>query len=180
MSGLTTPAGPPVRLAEPYTKPGKGTLLAYQPLGGRDYRLTGRCQQCGEEWQYTQQMCSTKSVLGRTGKPQFNPRKYCDTCRTPSGKHRKAEFAARVREGWTGIHRQAYLDAVAPGSQLYMELPSVQHPHWQRRDPLLDGIRDPNSECEHGRLPGDSSRPCGCWGAEDSDARRARQASETQ
>lgn len=22
---------------------------------------------------------------------------------------------------------------------------------------------DPASECEHGRLPGDASQPCGCW-----------------
>src|SRR4051794_12414248 len=30
-------------------------------------------------------------------------------------------------------------------------------------DPLLQGIRDPNSECRHERLPGDPDAPCGCW-----------------
>lgn len=31
-------------------------------------------------------------------------------------------------------------------------------------DPLLNGIRDAADECKHGRLPGDSSKPCMCWG----------------
>jgi hypothetical protein len=31
-------------------------------------------------------------------------------------------------------------------------------------DPLLEGIRDAAEECKHGRLPGDSTPACGCWG----------------
>lgn len=30
-------------------------------------------------------------------------------------------------------------------------------------DPLLRGLRPADSECEHGRLPGDRTPPCGCW-----------------
>jgi hypothetical protein len=31
---------------------------------------------------------------------------------------------------------------------------------------LARGLRDPDYECEHGRLPGDRTDPCGCWAGE--------------
>jgi hypothetical protein len=79
----------------------------------------------------------------------------------PFEKQRQA-VERQIRDGYIGEAHKRWRDNVSPGRSLLMRLPSASFPA-KGGDPLLDGIRDAADECEHGRLPGDRSEPCGCW-----------------
>ena len=132
-------------------------IISAVPVGGVEYSLTVACMKCSEHFTYT----AINTTIGsrKNSHPKFNLKALCDKCRW---RQRKG-FEQQVRDGYVSDSRQAYLDAVTPGSQLAMHANSVAHPHWQKVDPLLEGIRDPADECPHERLPWDKSPPCGCW-----------------